>query len=250
MTTHTRKETAMPKKPVKITTTARDLRDLLTPVLPFTDKGDTLPVLETILLRGHGDQLSATATDRYRIGMTRAKIAAPKTFEALLPWRSAKAILAMFKVTRARNPELTLTFDFAEQVVRVETAGLSEDIAGARIGYRLLQAEYPKKVDSIFADAFSGGSVEPFALNAHFLADFQHVVRDAEPLVLSRSKRENGPIGVACGDWFVGAIMPVRSTAKREDLPVVWKGIVDFTAKDPRDVAAEKADNAAKAGAA
>ena len=191
----------------KITTTARALRDLLTPVLALADKGDTLPVLECIRLRGHGSTMSAQATDRYVAGMSRASIAAPEKFEALLPLRSAKALLATFKVTRGHDPELELTFD--GDTVHVETPGLSDAIAGARLGFRLYTTrEYPE-LDEVLREAFTGTGQAATNVSGALLESFKGALRDGHPIRL----HHNGlmrPTGVEIGDHFRGCIMPVR----------------------------------------
>ena len=196
----------------KITTTARALRDLLTPVLALTDKGDTLPVLECIRLRGHRDgaTLTAQATDRYVAGMSRASIETPAGFEALLPWRSAKALLGTFKVTRGHDPELVLTFD--DDTVTVETAGLSEAIAGARLGFRLYTSrEYPN-IDEVLRDAFKGTGQPESNVSGALLASFTGALRDGHPIRLWHNGLHR-PTGVAIGEHFRGCIMPVRIAA-------------------------------------
>jgi hypothetical protein len=202
----------------KITITARGLRDLLAPVMPLADqKGWTLPILGAVRLRGHGDQLTATATDRYRLGICRAAIEAPAELDAVVPLATAKAILGMFKATRDFDPELVLEFngDHLAPVVHVTTGGFGE-IEGARVGFRLLAGEYPK-VDAILAEAFTGDLVAGTATNAKFLGDFAAAVRQGEPLRLYSSGKPNRPIGVTVGDYFLGAIMPVR-VASEDDV--------------------------------
>lgn len=209
-----------------ITTTARALRDLLAPVLPLADKGDTLPVLECIRLRGHGLTMTATATDRYVAGTSLAtSIAAPAKFEALLPWRSAKALLATFKVTRGHDPELVLTFD--RDTVHVETAGLSEAIAGARLGFRLYVAREFPEIDQVLREAFTGTGQAETNISGALLSSFTAALRDGHPIRLYHNGLTR-PTGVAIGDYFRGCIMPVRVSGEAAQHPLSggWGDIV------------------------
>jgi hypothetical protein len=198
-----------------ITLTARDLRDLLTPVIPFTDKGFTLPLLECVWLRGHGEYVTAVATDRYRLGVKRAKVTAPE-FEAFLPRDTFKRVLEIFKPTQTHDPELTLVFE-PERVTVNTTGGLG--LLDASIGFPLYTAPDATKVFgsvlSVLRDAESA-KLAPFnvALNPHFLADFRHIAARNEPVTIRGGQKKDGdtlgPLFISIGDDFRAALMPVR----------------------------------------
>jgi len=190
------------------TTTAKGLRGLLAPVIPFADKGDSLPVLQAILLRGHGDYVTALATDRYRLGIQRAKVTAPETLHAIVPLTTVRQVLAIFKASRSHDPELTLTFE--PHKVTVDTTG-GMDLLDARISFPLLDAEYPKALKTI-REAAAVTATEPvgeIGFNPTFLADFRHVATSAEPMVM-RIVGANRAAIVSIGEDFRGVIMPTR----------------------------------------
>lgn len=214
-----------------ITTTATALRDLLTPVIPFADKGDTLPILTCIRLRGYGDRMTALTTDRYRIAMQRASIPAPVGFEALLPITSAKALLAAFKPSRSFDPDVSLTFE-PEQVT-VSASGVAFEVREASIAYALGSGEYPK-LEKVFAAFGRDTLAQPVGLNPHFLADFAKAAGRGIPMVVRATQGAAGvgPVTVRIGDDFIGAIMPVVRDGLKADLDESWAALVtDVPAK-------------------
>jgi hypothetical protein len=242
-----------------ITTTSRRLARLLAPVLPLADTGGTLPILENVLLRGHGEHgITAMATDRYRIGVCRDEdIAAPEGFRALVPVTALRRMLAMFRATRDRDPELRLEFeqDSLSGVVHVSTESLGFDVAGARVSYRLAVGEYPK-VEAVFESAFGDATpaTGPLALNARFVGDFAAAMRgEPVPTMLYAGKSRSGAapvIGVAVGAHFRGAIMQVRAAgdlAPPAPLDGGWAELLNPPAKTPAKV--EPKRRAVKAGA-
>lgn len=207
---------------ITIETTARGLHELLDPVIPFADKGDTLPVLATVRLCGKGKWVTATTTDRHRLAMQRREIAAPDGWSALINVRDIKAIFATFKATRAIDPEVLLTFD--SSTLRVE--GRSMFLGGqfsAALTFDLCPGEYPA-VGSLLTEAFSGtAQATSTSLNVSFLADFQQAARLNEPN-MRIFVRDHKPNGIAIGDDFRAAIMPVRHDPKKGADEFAWDG--------------------------
>lgn len=111
----------MSTKTTTITMKASELRDLLGDVLPFVDRGDVLPLLECVHIDGHGDHITAAATDRYTLGIRRLNVATPKTLHANITAAVARQIMSTFKPSR-RN-DLPLTLAFADDRVTVESGG-------------------------------------------------------------------------------------------------------------------------------
>lgn len=205
---------------ITIETTARGLHELLDPVIPFADKGDTLPVLATVRLCGKGKWVTATTTDRYRLAMQRREIAAPDGWCALVNVRDIKAIFATFKATRAIDPEVILTFD--SSTLRVEGRSmLSGGQFSAALTFDLKTGEYPE-VGSLLTEAFSGtAQATSTSLNVSFLADFQQAARLNEPN-MRIFVRDHKPNGIAIGDDFRAAIGPVRHDPEKGAEAFAW----------------------------
>jgi len=207
---------------ITIETTARGLHALLDPVLPFADKGDSMPVLATVRLCGKGKWVTATTTDRYRLAMQRREIAAPDGWSALVNVRDIKAIFATFKATRANDPEMVLSFDGS--TLRVEGRSmLSGGQFSAALTFDLYPGEYPA-VGSLLTEAF-GGTMQATStsLNVAFLADFQQAARLNEPN-MRIFVRDHKPNGIAIGDDFRAAIMPVRYAPEKGVEAFAWEG--------------------------
>lgn len=100
----------------KITITACELRDLVSPVLPLASKDSMLPILNAVLIETDGKWLSASATDRFRLGIKRIEKRPteddPTTewapFRAVVPLPALRSLLSVFKPSRHLDPELTL----------------------------------------------------------------------------------------------------------------------------------------------
>lgn len=192
--------------------TANRLRALLTPVIPLADKGDTMPVLNAVLLRSTNKHLTATATDRYRLGIQRVPIddAPKKPLRAVLGLRDAKSILAIFKPTRTHDPLLSLTFT-GDKVTVATADGMAAGLEGS-LTWALERGEYPY-VDSLVIDAFKDdGTSSDAVINPTFLADFRHATAFAgEPLVVR--VRQHKPWAIRVGYDFIGVQMPIRGGA-------------------------------------
>lgn len=201
-----------------LTITARNLRDLLAPVLPLAGSDHDLPVLCAVLLRVQGRYLTATTTDRFRVGICRHEFATAEDggeggdadFRALVRTADVRRVLSTFKPTRYLDPLLSLTVDGDRLVVESDDGTLDGGVS-ARLGLPLERGEYPK-VDSIVVEALTADTnrVDTFGVNPAFLADFKHAARHGMPLVVRPGIKPSKPVGVMCGEHFVGAIMPRR----------------------------------------
>lgn len=196
---------------MKITIPASTLAELVNPILPLVANGrQLLPILSCVLIRSKDGYLTATGTDRYRMGVQRAKVEGVKDGLRVAIHRSVlKQILTTFKATRSSNPDLVLEFTSAS--VKVSTEGFGE-ILDAAITYPLERAEYPR-VDSIITNALAAKpTAETAALNPSLLAAFQHAQTQGEPMIVTITGK-NSPVAIRIGDDFVGALMVMRGEA-------------------------------------
>ena len=196
----------------RLTIDARTLRDLLNPVMPLACKDMELPALNCVQIRTEGNGVIASATDRFRLGICRAELPADaeqEPFTALVRVVDLKRILALFKVTRFDNP--TLTFELIANVLHVVSDGGFGGLVGASITITTHEGEFPN-LDHIIREALTaeGECAREFGVNAAFLADFKHAIRNGEPLVVRPGANAAKPVAIGCGDHFVGAIMPRR----------------------------------------
>lgn len=199
------------------TTTVNALHDLIDPVLVLADKGQSLPILATVHLRGHGDWITATATDRYRIGIKRAKADIPADFAASVGVDVWRTLFRIFKATRIHDPELTFTF--REHDFDVTQGGGSDLITGATVTFPLTLGEYPKMAATW--ETFTRKGATEGAVNPHFLADFRHACSaSGEPMTAWYASHPSGHpmLCVAIGDDFRGILMSVS----QDPQPAVW----------------------------
>ena len=193
-----------------ITMKASQVRALFEPILPFTDKGDSLPSLTCALITSAGGYLYATATDRYRLGVQRVKVgdSLPDGLRFLIERSSMRGILALYKVSRHDDPEMKLTIDGERLTI---TGAGSFGFLDSSTSWSLPGYEYPK-ISRLLTDAAetAGKGSKPTALNAAFLADF----RAAVPRFGTNPMRvwTNGTHAtfVRIGEDFIGALMAVR----------------------------------------
>lgn len=240
----------------RITVDLNALRTLLSASVPFAGEDIGLPVLNTILLEGKGKWLVATATDRYILGKTRAAVEGVDGFRALVKLADAKHILKTFTAARGsglaasvsltvedRNPTTPakLTIDREE--------GLFADAESLTATYLLVDGEYPK-IEGLFhkwqpATESAGGGFNP-----GYLAKFKHVTSSqGEPIRLTIGN-DRGLTIVQAGDYFLGAIMPVRlaETSPIADL-AGWTDVIGEAPKPEAEAVAEPVEPAAKKAA-
>lgn len=185
--------------------TATQFRALTDPVVPFADTHRApLPILNAVHLCGHGESLTARATDRRHAAIQRIHVPAPDGWSATLPLAVVKAIRAEHRPSRRHDPELTFAFGDTLTVT---------DEAGRASVYELVQERYPG-FGSRLADAFVGEPVPSgVALNPHLLAHFADGrTRSVDTAMRIYSTGDPmDPVGFAIGSDFRGVVMPFRN---------------------------------------
>lgn len=221
-----------------ITVDLNELRALLSRVIPFAQQSNFgLPVIESVHLTGKGGYLIATATDRYIVGMGRQKVEGADGFDALVKIKDVRHILTTFKSRKGIVAKVTLatggTAAAGDASLTVALAdGLFADADDLTARYSLIDGKFPG-VASIFREWKAPTEVEGTGYNPSYLAKFAHVTDSrAEPIKVTGGG--DRPTIVQAGDYFLGAIMPVRLT----DLAIADLGDWITTLGEP---AAEKA---------
>ena len=226
-----------------LTLTAREFRTLVEPVLPLAGRDDQLPVLCALLIEADGKWLSASATDRFRVGIKRIEKRAtdddPTTewpeFKALIPTRAVRSLLTTFKPRRG-TLDPTLTFKVDGNKMTADAVGLFDLFDSGRFVHTLLMAEYPD-VRAIIQKAIDKPveeRVSHVALNPTFLADFKATGNQTLRFLIGAAR---SPVMVTDDDGFIGAIMPRREDQERED----WSDFLAPKAKpEPKKRAARK----------
>jgi hypothetical protein len=224
------------KKPVTQTVTmkASQFRALVAPVIPLADQSAWgLPILNAVSIEAHGDYLIATATDRYRLGVQRIKMAeAVPGFAALVSIRVLRSVLSIFKATRKSDPMLSITS--SEGVLAVKSIGglgIDYGFMSGSMTWPLVDGQYPK-VRSILTEAVAKEDSAPLLLNPSFLADFAAAQTNGEPIVMRGTAGH--AVFVQVGADFIGAIMQVT----KSEAPKVDADWTTFLAPSKVEVAA------------
>lgn len=229
-----------------LTLTASEFRALVGPVLPMAGRDYELPVLTSVQIESDGEWLSASATDRFRLGIKRIKKRAtdedPTTawpeFKALIPTRAIKSLLASYKPRRGTmDPTITLTVEDGK--LTAEAVGLFDLFDAARFVHHLEGGEFPN-LRSVMRKAMELPADErgfEVGFNPAFMADFKGTGASTLRLLMGTPKT---PMIFTDDDGFIGCLMPRAIPAEfRED----W---TDFLAEKPAlKKAASKKANAA-----
>jgi hypothetical protein len=245
------------------------LRTILSAALPFAGTEDSLPVINTVLLEGKGKWLVATSTDRYIMGMTRTAVEGADGFQALVKVADAKHILKTFTAAKGqgRGPVVSLaltartTTTLAKLTISRED-GLFADCDNLTATYALVDGTFPG-IAGLFHKWNLSATRTSSGFNPLLLAKFQHVTETrGEPVRVSYGD-DRGLTVVQAGDYFLGAIMPVRlaDESPTKDLegwadvlgepekPVVEKPAAPAAKKAPAKKAAPRKKAAAKVAA-
>lgn len=235
----------------RITVDLGALRTLLTSSAPFAGDDHSLPVLNTILLEGKGKWLVATATDRYSLGMARAEVEGADGFRALVKLADARHILKLFSPAKGQaRVTVSLTVedrtDTASAKLKVDRDdGLFADCDSLTATYSLVDGEFPKTA-SLFHNWKPSTDRSTSGFNPEYLARFQHVTSTRGEPIRVTFGNDRGLTVVQAGDYFLGAIMPVRLS---DDSPVkdlaAWTDVIGEAPKSgeitPADLPAKKA---------
>lgn len=222
---------------------AEQFADLVRPVIPLADATGMMPVLNAVLIEAEGKWLSATATDRFRVGIKRIEKFAtdddPTTewpeFRALVPLRAVRALLTTFKPQRrSLLTSLSMTVEDDGRRLVTEGVGTFDLFDSSRITHHLEIGEYPA-VRSLIRDALAHpveDRAREFGVNPNFMADFKATGSRGLRIVTGAPRGGMpGPIVVTDDDGFIGALMPTSAIGeKAED----W---TDFLAPKPEPVA-------------
>lgn len=189
---------------------ASEFRDLVAAVIPFAANDAGLPVLNTVLIETKGTYVTATATDRLRMGVRRLRYAdAPPPFRALVSLKALRRLLVTFKPTRYDDP--VLSFAMSEKgMVTVTQEGSLDGFVGTQVSVDLVDGDYPKITKILTEGLALGSSDAPMTFNASHLADFKHVVQRGDHVTMRSGFSAVKPTIVTIGDYFIGAVMPRR----------------------------------------
>ena len=200
------------------TITAREFRDLVTPVIPLACKDRMTPILNAVRIESVGKYLTASATDRFTVGICRHAPAnkPPKGLAIVIPLPSIRLILSTFKPSRDMDPELEFAVTAGGKRLKVNQAGGAFDFLDASITYPLETGQWPA-LPKVIIDRIESEDVPAttISLNAAHLAKFQHAVRHGEPLEI-KVGCNNKAVLVTVGDHFVGALMPTSRSSDNE----------------------------------
>lgn len=213
-----------------LTLTARQFRTLVEPVVPLAGTDAMIPVLNAVQILGEGKWLTATATDRFRVGIKRIEKHAtdddPTTewpeFSALIPLRSVRSILATFKPTRGFDPAMTLTVEDDRLIVEADGAFALFD--SSRFVHYLQAGEYPE-VRSVIRDALAVPDDERASrvvISPSKFADFKACGATSLRIHLGRPHK---PLVVTDDNGFIGALMPQRGGVPEES----WDDLLGVT---------------------
>ena len=210
-----------------------DLCAALTAVKPHIGGKNDLPLLQSVHIQIHPDgNVYAMATDRYTLGLAIVSVwedhlaTGEETTVDLSP-EDVADLLGLFRPGKGDNPEARLRFDISGVEIHVtEVAGMIETEADKNVGLprQVFTDPYPgvpKLVAATIArairlrekaedDGQAGASaLDELFLRARLFGRFGKA-EDAykQPLVMQRSAESRAAFAVACGESFVGVLMP------------------------------------------
>ena len=182
--------------------TGGELKALLRAVLVHTVREDLFEALEMVVFEVDHTTLYLVATDRHTLGIARTVVKPSPAGVRFAIAVEADALAQTARTLRSREPvTLTVTSDGVEvDRHRIRQTIPSQTVDGFPDWRRLFA--------SLASKTPTGG--EPTGFHPRFLTRFQTATcGEYVPLVI----RHYGPTEatvITCGDWFAGALMPMR----------------------------------------
>lgn len=224
---------------ISIRTTVTELRRLVSPVLHLTGDPLPAPVIGCVRIRSNDGHLTADATDRYIAAVSRRPADVADGFDELIRGTDLATILRVIKPTAGKDVPIDITPDGDYIVV---TAGPSRDSESSVLRFRSLGNTTPIDIWRLVAAVLPAATSEhPITVDARRLAMFQaattpDVNPDQLPLVIRSTEGAGKPVVVACGDHFIGLLMPMRSVPEANAaLLDQWRSLVSPTKKELTD---------------
>jgi hypothetical protein len=205
-----------------VTMLAGDLCRALSDALPFVCTDTCLPQITVVRIETSDGTLSATATDRYTLGHSRAACTGDLPAPFSLPTAAARQVIRLFKPPRripfGPGPRVAVDYNPDTWIATFSPAredGPALFAEHADIGHEVRvktrdekYPEYHKLIDRAPAAAEHTGAA--YGLNPWLLARFDKVTGTPGMPMRVWMGRRTKPVVVQIGDTFVGIIMPVR----------------------------------------
>jgi hypothetical protein len=185
-------------------TTGRELRRLLRAVLAHAGTDKQLPALRVVLFDVDGDQANVVATDRFTLGVARTTVEPNGPSVRFTVAVDAADLTTIVRTVRATDRHVVV--DVAPAGVEITRGGIRYSLPSVDVGYPDWQGLLAHLIRKPATEGLTAVGVDPRML-ARFHTTGPRVT--GEPLVI-RCYGPGGAVIVTCGDWFLGAAMPVR----------------------------------------
>jgi hypothetical protein len=206
-----------------VTVAAADLVRIIGDAAPFASKDPHLPTVHGVCLEAAGGVLSATATDRYAIGHSRADCTGALTGQLVIGLEDARLIASMFRPAKRNTAGPNVTITAADGTARFaysddDSLGL---VAELGIGLRAVSNDF---VDYTSLLNRPGDDAEPadgkaYGFRPDLLARFARVHQERDEPMRVFPGSATKITWVEIGDRFIGGIMPVRIVEHGKDRP-------------------------------
>lgn len=207
-----------------ITVGTADLHRALSAVAPHVEPDPDLP-LHRVRISSDGENLTATATNRYTVAHALASIEDPDgTLEDFdLSPTDVKEILTLFK-TKDDDEMLRITIE-STKVTFTDASGLfdGKSLSLPRIG---TDENYPN-IPGLIATCLTKtrtGSIGRLLTNGKLVGLFNAAVRAYdEPLAIEATERDTTALVIACGESFIGLLMPIKPEDDQDTHLDAWR---------------------------
>lgn len=183
---------------------AADLHRILTDVRQFASTDRTLPALMQIRIETQGGNITAAATDRFTMGVSRADYNGEE-IAANVSVANVDNLLRLAKTSRRDAPARAVDIAIVGNTLEF---GFS---TGESLTVQTEQADFPRWQQLLPKEAIPGNGITDATIsyNAGRLARFAKVAGSERMQIVNRGRHK--PSIVCIGDDFVGLIMPVRA---------------------------------------